>query len=140
MSRENKTIVRQTIEDVWNRRNLDVVDERFASDYIGHTFAEIHGPDGVKERFVSPLSRAFPNLRFTIDDEIAEGDRVVQRWTARGTHDGEFQGILPTGKDVTITGISLFRVANSKIVEGWTNADMMGLMQQLGASPIPEQS
>jgi steroid delta-isomerase-like uncharacterized protein len=136
---KNKTMLSNTLTEILEHGNLDLVDERFASDYVGHTFTEIDGPEGVKKDFVSVLRRAFPDLKYTIDDQIAEDDRVAIRWTCSGTHKGEFQGIPATGKDVELSGISIFRLADSKIVEGWTNADMLGIMQQIGAVPEMER-
>jgi steroid delta-isomerase-like uncharacterized protein len=134
MPDRNKTMVRQTFEQIWNHGNLAVIDERFASDYVEHSASEIQGPEGGK-RFAATMHTAFPDLHYAVEDEIAQGDRVVHRWTARGTHKGEFEGVLPTGKQVTIKGISIYRVADAKMVEGWTNVDMLGLLQQLGAVP-----
>jgi predicted ester cyclase len=85
------------------------------------------------------LRGAFPNLEVTVEDQVAEGDRVVTRWITRGTHKGEFQGIPPTGRQVAITGITIFLVADDKLLEGWSNADMLGMLQQLGAVPEPGQ-
>ncbi len=135
MSTENKAMVRRTMEAIWNQGNFAVADERFASDYVGHAPDKIEGPEGVKQ-FVSAIRNAAPQIQ--IEDQIAEGDTVVTRWTAGGKHTGEFQGIPPTGNQVSITGITVFRIANGKIVEGWTNADRLGLMQQLGAVSAPE--
>jgi steroid delta-isomerase-like uncharacterized protein len=81
------------------------------------------------------MRAAFPDTRMTIEDEIAEGDKVVIRWTIRGTHKGEYMGIAPTGKEVTVTGISVYRIERGKIVEDWSNNDMLGMLQQLGAIP-----
>ena len=126
MSNRNKAIVRRTVEEIWNQGNFAIINERFASDYIVHAMADVNGREGEKH-FAAALRTAFPDLHYTIEDEIAEGDRVVHRWTASGTHQGEFQGILPTGGPVKITGISVYRVANGKMVEGWTSTDMLGL-------------
>lgn len=123
MSEENKSMVRQTFEEMWNRGNLAVIDTRFASDYLGHSSTEIRGPAGAKQ-FTAAMHNAFPDAHYTVEDQIAEGDRVVTRWTARGTHEGEFQGISPSGKQTTITGITIFRIANGKMVESWTNTDL----------------
>jgi predicted ester cyclase len=98
---------------------------------------EIHGRQGIKQ-FYGMLRAAFPDLHFTIEDQIAAGDRVVTRWTANGTHNGEFQGISPTGKQITIAGIDIDRLANGKVVECWPVADELGLLRQLGAIPAPE--
>jgi steroid delta-isomerase-like uncharacterized protein len=130
-------IERLLIEEVWNQGNFEVVDEVVASDYIGHSSEpafETYGPAGYKQYYAS-LREAFPDLTVTVEDQIAEGDKVVTRWTARGTHQGIFQGIAPTGKQGTITGITIDRVANGKVVECWTNADDLGLMRLLGVVP-----
>jgi len=91
------------------------------------------------KQFVSMYLTAYPDTHFTIEDQIAEGDTVVTRWTARGTHKGPLMGIPPTGKQVTVTGISIGRVVNGKTVEGWSNYDTLGMMQQLGVVPAPGQ-
>jgi len=83
---------------------------------------------------------AFPDVHFTIEDQIAEGDRVVTRWTARGTHQGPLVGIPPTSKQVTMSGIAIYRLVDGKIVEQWGVNDMLGLLQQLGVVPILGQS
>jgi steroid delta-isomerase-like uncharacterized protein len=135
MSEQNKALMRRGIEEVWNRGNFDVVAELVAADYVGHQPPiENHGPEGAKRYFME-LRAAFPDIHFSIEDQIAEGDRVVTRWTARATHQGAYQGIPPTGKSGTVTGITINRVASGKIVEGWTNLDALGLLQQLGAIP-----
>jgi predicted ester cyclase len=81
------------------------------------------------------LDTAFPDLHFTIEDQIAEGDKVVNRVTARGTHLGDFRGIPPTGKQVTVAGITIDRIAGGKLVESWTSWDFLGILQQLGVVP-----
>lgn len=136
MSEQNKVLVRETFDEIWNEGELTVIDESFASDYVGHSTKEIHGPEGAKQ-FVTMLLNAFPDYHYTVEDEIAEADRVVHRWTARGTHQGTFQGIPPTGKEIILTGTSIYRVAEGKLVEGWTTADLLGLLQQLGVAPAP---
>lgn len=137
MSDQNKMLARRATEEVWNQGNFAVVNEIFAGDYVGHQPGdEASGQEGVKQYF-GMLRDAFPDIHFTIEDQIAEGDRVVTRWVANATHQGGFKGIPPTGKRGNITGITINRVANGKIVEGWTNLDALGLMQQLGAIPAP---
>jgi predicted ester cyclase len=89
------------------------------------------GPEGEKKR-VTLYRTAFPDMRLTIDDILAEGETVVARWSCRGTHKGDFNGIAPTGKQFNITGISIARFTNGKIFEGYVNWDALGLMQQLG--------
>jgi steroid delta-isomerase-like uncharacterized protein len=142
MSEENKSLVRHLIEEVWDRGDFGVVDELVASEYVGHSpsvATETRGTEGYKQFFVG-LRTAFPDLRFTVEDQIADGDRVVSRWTARGTHQGEFAGIPPTGRQGVIRGTSTFRIAEGKVVECWTNMDDLGLLQQLGILPVPAQT
>lgn len=134
MSAQNKELVHTTFQEIWNGRNLDIIKERLSRDYVGHSVREIQGPQGAKG-FAAAILDAFPDYRYTVEDEICEGDKVVHRWIAKGTHEGEFQGLPPSGKQVTISGISVYRVANGKLVEGWTTADMLGLLQQIGAVP-----
>ena len=136
MSEQNKQLVRECFEQLWNQGDLSKIDEHFVSDYVGHSAMPIHGPEGAKQ-FITAMRTAFPDFHYTIEDEIAEADKVTHRWTARGTHEGLFQGIPATGKEVEITGISIYRVAEGKLHEGWTSADLLGLMQQIGAVPAP---
>jgi steroid delta-isomerase-like uncharacterized protein len=140
MSQHNRMLVRRAIEEVYNRGDLAIVDELVASDFVIHSPSEeIHGPAGAKQ-FVAGLRAAFPDLHVTIEDQMADGDRVATRWTAGGTHTGAFQGIPPTGKQARMTGINIDRIANGKVVECWTNADELGLLQQLGVVPTPGQA
>lgn len=137
MSEENKIIARRHDEEVLSQGNLGLVDEIFARDFVRHAPSdEKHGPEAMKQ-FVSALRRAFPDLRVTVEDQIAEGDKVTIRWTALGTHKGEFQGMPPTGKQMTMTAMTLARIANGKIVEAWTERDTLGMLQQIGAVPVP---
>jgi predicted ester cyclase len=122
MLEQNKDLVRRIFEEIWNQGNLAVIDERFASDYLGHSPAEIRGPEGVK-KLATAMRGAFTGFRYTTKDQIAEGDRVVTRWTVSGKHEGEFQDLPPSGKQVTMTGIDIVRIANSKIIESWTNKE-----------------
>jgi steroid delta-isomerase-like uncharacterized protein len=92
------------------------------------------GAQGMKD-FQAPYFAAFPDVQFTVEDQIAEGDQVVARWTARGTHRGTLMGIAPTGKHVTVTGIAIWRVEQGKMAEMWQNWDALGLLQQVGAIP-----
>jgi steroid delta-isomerase-like uncharacterized protein len=136
---ENKAIVSRATEEIFNKNNLAVVDELYATNFVSHG-SDIPGvtPDreGYKQ-FVTMSRTALPDFHTTIEDMIAEGDKVVQRFTAHGTHKGEFMGIPPTGKQVTITGIAIDRIAGGKIVENWVNIDMLGMMVQLGVVPPP---
>ena len=135
----NKEIVRRLVNGVWADRNLAIVDELIAPDYVGHDPTQpepIRGPEGYRQ-FVGMYQAAFEDGMVTIDDEIAEGDLVVTRWTGRGTHTGELMGIAPTGKEVTVSGITISRLANGKIAEDWELMDALGMMIQLGAVPQP---
>jgi steroid delta-isomerase-like uncharacterized protein len=135
-SEQNKAIVRRLFEEPW-KGNLDVIDELTASEYIGHDPANpepLRGPDGVKE-FISTYRAAFPDARITVEEQLAEGDLVATRWSARGTHEGELMGIRPTGKQVTVSGLTISRLAGGKVVEEFQNWDTFGMMQQLGAVP-----
>ena len=142
MSEANRTMVRRAVEEVWNRANFAVIDEFVASDIVIHMSTpgdDIHGAAGIRQ-FYSALHAAFPDIHFTIDDQVAEGDRVVTRWTAQATHQGEFQGIPPTGKRVRMTGIDIDRIVDGKTVECWPVADELGLLRQLGALPALESA
>jgi steroid delta-isomerase-like uncharacterized protein len=134
MSETNKTVVRRLFEEVWNKGNLPVTDELFAPNYVHHDSSTPdvgRGPESEKKR-ATLYRTAFPDLRLTIEDIIAEGETVMARWSCRGTHKGDLSGIAPTGKQFTISGISIARIANGKMAEGWVNWDALGLMQQLG--------
>jgi len=137
MSEVNKNVVRRLFEEVWNKGNLPVTDELFAPNYAHHDSSTPdvgRGPESEKKR-ATLYRTAFPDLRLTIEDIIAEGETVVARWSCRGTHKGDLGGIAPTGKHFTISGISIARIANGKMAEGWVNWDALGLMQQLGVVP-----
>ncbi|MCS6926799.1 MAG: ester cyclase [Candidatus Binatia bacterium] len=137
MSAENKAVFRRYFEEVLNAGNLDLVDDLIARSYVSHYPTGYDfggGPEGVKQ-IVSAVRTGFPDVHFTVEDVIAEGDRVVGRWTFRGTHQGDFMGIPPTGRKVSVMGIAIYRIARGKIAEAWVAWDAMGLMQQLGAVP-----
>jgi steroid delta-isomerase-like uncharacterized protein len=121
---------------------LDAADDIYAPDVVAHdpnSPEEINGPEGVKH-FASAFRSAFPDGQSTVEDQIAEGDKVVTRYTFSGTHQGEFMGIPPTGNRVQMTGVYVSRISGEKIVEEWNNYDLLGLMQQLGVIPAPGQS
>ena len=137
---ENKALVRRFVEGFWNEGNTSTADELMAPG------AEIHMPtgetldlDGLKG-FAVTFREAFPDWHSTFEELIAEGDRVAERWTGRGTHLGELWGIPPTGRRVEGPGSVFYRIAGGKIVEFRGQLDMMGLMQQLGAIPSPQQA
>ncbi len=133
---ENKAIVRRVFEEVWNQEELDVVDEIFDTNIILHepVSGDVQGLEGYKQ-LVSMYLTAFTNVQFTIEEQIAEGDKVVTRFTATGIHSAELMGIQPTGVQVALTGIGISRLAGGKIVEGWDNWDTLGMLQQLGVVP-----
>lgn len=132
---ENKALVRHAYEEL-NKGNLDGMDEVFATDVIVHTPGgqEAHGLEEGKQLFAK-LWYAFPDHHETVDDMVAEGDKVVARARWTGTHQGEFQGMAPTGKHVTLKAITIYRIVGGKIVEIWEEADILGMMQQLGVIP-----
>ncbi|MBI3959287.1 MAG: ester cyclase [Chloroflexi bacterium] len=134
---QNKTIARRHYEEA---KNLEVAFEMIAPEVVWHGFPGMpHNYEGWKlahEAFVA----AFPDMELTVEDQVAEGNAVVSRWTFRGTHQGELQGIPPTGKQVICSGVSIDRVANGKVVEHWIEFDQLGMMQQLGVVPPPEQN
>lgn len=134
----NKILVGRFYEEVFNQRNLGAIDVLVARDTIDHGAfpGQAPGAAGVKQTYGMILA-AFPDLHLTVEDQVAEGDRVVTRWTARGTHGGEFMGIAPTGKPTTTSGIGIDRVAGSQLAETWMEWDSLRLLQQLGASPAP---
>jgi steroid delta-isomerase-like uncharacterized protein len=137
----NAKASRRILEEIFGAGNYGVADELVAADAVGHDPAlpePVIGPDGVKEAARGYRS-AFPDLTITTDTVIAEGDLVAIRWTARGTHKGDLFGIAPTGKEATVTGITIDRHAGGKIAESWTNWDTLGLLQQLGAVPSAMQ-
>jgi predicted ester cyclase len=134
---ENKALFRRWFEDVVNANNYAVVDELLAPGYVAHFPGAPRVDRGGHQGMVELFAAAFPDWEESIQDVIAEGDRVVLRVTAGGTHEGEFQGIAPTGKTVTITGMGIARIEDGKIAESWWEFDALGLMQQLGAIPAP---
>jgi steroid delta-isomerase-like uncharacterized protein len=135
---ENKALYRRWFEEVVTGRNLALADELLAPDYVLH-FPGFPGPvdrEGHKQLLMM-FHHGFPDWRETIDDVVAEGDRVVIRVTGSGTHRGEFQGIPPTDRQVTATGIGIGRIENGRIAESWAAYDALGMMQQLGVVPEP---
>ncbi len=137
MSEGNKNVVRRLFEELWNKGNLPVADELFSPNYAHHdpsTPDVGRGPESEKKR-ATLYRTAFPDLRLTIEDIIAEGETVTARWSCRGTHRGDLSGIAPTGKQFTISGVTIVRISNGKMAEGYVNWDALGLMQQLGVVP-----
>jgi steroid delta-isomerase-like uncharacterized protein len=129
----NKSITRRVYEEGLNQGRFEVP---YSADFVGHggrsTFTHA---DGMAE--TKGWRAAFPDLKITVDKQVAEGDLVAVRWTARGTNTGAGNGIPATGRAVEITGTTLFRIADGRIAEEWTSADSLGLMKQLGLLPTP---
>jgi steroid delta-isomerase-like uncharacterized protein len=134
---QNKSIVRRWVEEGWNKRNLALIDQLFAPNFYQHeTGPEMVNSSEALKVFVSGYLSAFPDLQFTIEDLIAEGDKVVWRFKATGTNTGPFLGGPSTGKSVAVTGTVTFRLENSRMAEAWLNLDVLGLLQQVGIIPV----
>jgi steroid delta-isomerase-like uncharacterized protein len=135
----NKELARREFDEIWNQRNLEVIDEIFSKDVEGcYPGNPSFGLDAYKQ-WVINAQKAWPDLHFDIDDVIEEENKVAIPWTLRGTHEGEFVGIPPTGKKVELTGVALYWITGGKISKlrgHWDNYDMM---QQLGVVPSPEE-
>ncbi|MDX6438862.1 MAG: hypothetical protein QOF45_1445 [Gaiellaceae bacterium] len=133
----NKALSRRLLDEAFNAGNMAVVDELVTADFVNHDSAApepLIGPDAAKAS-IEGYRTAFPDLRLTIEDQIADDDRVATRWSARGTHGGELMGMPATGKQATVTGITIDRIVNGRIAESWTNWDTLGMLQQLGVVP-----
>ncbi len=133
---ENKAVVRRHVEELFNKGDLSVADEIISADYVYHSplGMEFKGPEGVKQ-MVAMARDAFPDIHFTIDDMVAEGDVVAVRYTYTGTHKGEYMGIAPTGKKINLTTAIFYRFVDGKEVEALSYGDTLALFQQLGVSP-----
>jgi steroid delta-isomerase-like uncharacterized protein len=138
---ENKAIARRWFEESGNRHNLAIVDELFTPDYVNHALgaASGGGREGEKQ-LIAGMFTAFPDMRFTVEDMVAEGDKVAVRYTIQGTHQGPFMGLPATGKAFTTMAIVILRFENGKIAEEWFQGDDLGMMQQLGVIPAPGQT
>jgi steroid delta-isomerase-like uncharacterized protein len=133
---DHKALVRRFVDEFWSEGNLAVADELMAADAVVHE-PVVGGPAGLKA-FAREFRNAFPDWHSTVEEMVVEGDRVAERWTGRGTHKGELQGIPPTGKHVTVPGVVFYRIEGGKIVEFRGQFDTMSLMQQLGVIPDPD--
>jgi steroid delta-isomerase-like uncharacterized protein len=141
VSEENKALVRREEEELFSGGNLDAADEIYAADYVGHDPSnpeDVRGLEAAKQA-AADYRQAFPDLRVTVEDLIAEGDRVAARLRFRGTHLGELNDIAPTGRRVDCTGIVISRIEEGKIAEDWANFDDLGMMQQLRVITEPGQ-
>jgi steroid delta-isomerase-like uncharacterized protein len=132
---QNKELVREAFEGL--EEVVATHEQLYSPEWIGH-FPGMPPLDAEGHKQYSVvMSTAFPDLERTLEDLVAEGDKVVVRWSARGTHSGDFNGIPPTGKQASSSGITIFRLADGQIVEEWSESDMLGLLQQVGAIPSP---
>jgi predicted ester cyclase len=128
---QNKAIARRYF-DMWNARNPALADEFVAADVAGHIAGKAFSGIAVLKERINSLSSIYSNPGFTVEDLFGEGDRIAVRWTLRGAHTGEYMGAKPTGKQVTATGINIFRIAGGKVAEIWVESDDLGELQQLG--------
>jgi steroid delta-isomerase-like uncharacterized protein len=139
MSEQNKAVSKRILEEVFNQGKLQLIDELVAPNFVLNDPSvpggKVTGTQGYRQ-FVEMYRTAFPDIHFTIHDQIAEGDKVVTRYTGTGTHKGALMGIAPTGKHATVTGINFDRYQNGKVVESWANYDTLGMLQQLGVVPV----
>jgi steroid delta-isomerase-like uncharacterized protein len=140
MSEEAKRLFQRYFDEVTNKGRLDLVGEMFADDYAHHDPANpdsaIGGVEDVKFHLMA-LRNAFPDVKFSVEQMIANGDDILVRWSATLTHTGDYFGIPPTGKAARITGMNYWRMADGKAIEGWVNRDDFGLLQQIGVIPTP---
>jgi steroid delta-isomerase-like uncharacterized protein len=136
MSNENKATLQRFFDELFTQGDLNVADELVAANYLNHNAVpgETPGREGLKQ-FVAYLHRAWADLNFAVEDQIAEGDKVTTRFTITGTHQGEFAGVPATGKPIRIQAINIHRVTDGQIQEAWVEWDAMGMMQQLGVMP-----
>ena len=141
MAQDNRAVLDRINEEAFRQGNTGVIDELVSDDFVEHN--PMPGVEGTREGFkqmVAGLHQAFPDFDTQVQDQIAEGDKVVERWTAGGTHQGEFMGIPATGRHIEIEGMDISRLADGRIVEHWTQMDALAMMQQLGVIPDQEQA
>ena len=133
MSEQNKTLMRRLVEELWNKKDPAVIDQFYADSYVGHTpDGVLQGRAGARQHYDTYIT-TFPDCNVAIDDMVAEGDKVLVRWTATGTHRGELAGIAPTGKRISVPGNLTVRISGGKIVEDYNVWDTLKLAQQIGA-------
>ena len=132
---EHRALVRRFVDEFWSGGDLAAADELMAADAVVHE--PVAGTPADLKAVARAIRAAFPDWRSTVEEMVVEGNRVAERWTGRGTHRGEFQGIPPTGKRVSVPGVVFYRIADGKIVEFRGSFDRMSLMQQLGVLPTP---
>ena len=136
-----KTVLRQWYQELWDKWNLVIADDLFTPDYRLHLSGVPAPADrDTAKQIVAMFSVAFPDLRHTVDEMIAEGDTVAARWSVEGTHRGDFQGIPATSRQVKLSGTTVHHLADGKIKETWLTVDNLDLLQQLGAIPRAGQA
>ena len=135
---ENKAIVRRLLDEVWGRGDVGLVDRLLSSDFVRHgpnsLEGDVRGHDAFKQ-LVGMYRTAFPDLQVPAEQQVTDGDVVVTRWTARGTHEGDLVGLAPTGRPIAVAGVIIDRFSNGQIAEEWATYDSLGLLQQVGAAP-----
>jgi predicted ester cyclase len=138
---QNKALTRRLFEEGMNQNKPSVFDELIAPDFAVYDtpLGTLRGPEGISQ-LVESFRKAFPDMQVTIEEEFADGNFVIHRGYTSGTHKGEFRGIPPTGKQVKLKTIDIWRVVNGKMLENWVQMDILGLMQQLGVVPATTQS
>lgn len=142
-SAQNKASFRRYVEEVWTKGNLDVAEEIFSKSYVSHQSdgSQLERTPQDVKRFVREWREAFSVEENTLEEQVAEGDKVATRWRLVATHQGEFRGIAPTGKRIVVTGIGIFRFSEEgKVVESWDAMDQLGMMRQMGAIPESGQA
>ena len=137
MYMQNKLILRRFFEELFNQGNLAAANEIVSETYLNHNAApgEEPGRTGLTQ-LVAEIHHAFRDLNVMIEDQLADGDKVITRWTVTAIHQGEFAGIPATGKPIAVTAINIHRVADGQIQEGWLNWDALSFLQQVGAISI----
>jgi steroid delta-isomerase-like uncharacterized protein len=133
----NKAIVRRFVDEVFVAGDEAAVDELVAADFVPHTWGSVEPGTASLKQAMERVSGGLSDVSMTIDDMIAEGDRVAVRLTSHAVHSGEFMGMPPSGNDYTISEVHIFRIADDRIAEHWHVADLMSMMKQLGAMPAP---
>jgi predicted ester cyclase len=138
---DNKALVRRFVDEVQSKGNADLIDEICSAEFVNHSAPPGLPADCEGIKIVTAMFRgAFPDSYFTVEDMVAEGDKVATRKTFHGTHEGEFMGIPPSGRSVTIGLIDIVRISEGRVVEHWSMGDNLGMMRQLGVVPQPEES
>jgi steroid delta-isomerase-like uncharacterized protein len=136
---DNKAVVRRILDEFWNAGNIALADELYAPGFVNHdpNAPDFKDREGIKQVNTAYHS-AFPDFHVELEQLIGEGDFVVKQWTTQGTQQGELMGIPPTGKRISLTGMTIYRVADGQVQECWWSYDMLGLLRQLGVIPTPE--